>query len=359
MSSTTTCTVTSTTLPAWPTQNAFTQHKVSRPRPEKEAPKDRFEHLPPYRRPTEGVVGYLPDALVPYAELMRLHKPSGYYAFHYPLVFGLLYGAIIARPGFSQLVLNYAALAVLNLFVRGAACTYNDTLDAPLDREVARCRHRPIARGALSTTAGHVFTAVQSSICLWLILATLPASCLLPSALFVATMALYPFCKRFTNYPQVVLGFSLALGQLIGAGSVGLDLIEIRSRQTVLGITFLYLSNVVNTIIYDTVYAHQDLQDDLKAGVHGMAVAVQGYAKLILSGFSVVEIMLLSAAGYCLDLSPGYFIVGVGGTAAYLAIMLSTVRLDVPKDCMKWFSQALHLSGMSLAGGLMLSYLGV
>jgi len=309
-----------------------------------------------YHRPTSGLMGYVPDVLVPYAELMRLHKPAGYYAFYFPHLFGLLYGAILVRPSPEDLFWSHMVIAAGCLFLRGAACTYNDTVDAPFDRQVARCRNRPIARGAVSTTGGLIFMILQSGVCL-AFLAMLPRACLVPAALYTATMALYPLCKRFTNYPQVVLGFSFSLGQLVGAASVGLDVFNVTSSDEIAGMACLYLSNVANTVVYDTVYAHQDLKDDLKAGVMSMAVAVQGCAKPVLFLLATAEVVLLAIAGYCLQLTAGYFILGAYGTAVLLGYMLLSVRLDVPEDCWKWFKLSIYLSGMTLSGGLLSDYL--
>ena len=170
----------------------------------------------------------------------------------------------------------------------------------------------------------HAFTALQSIVCQSL-LSLLPKACVLAAMLLVLTQVLYPFCKCCTNYLQVVLGFSMALGQLVGAASVGFNAFSLESSKTTIGVVCLYMSNIINTVIYDTVYAHQDLQDDLKAGILSMAVAVQGRAKPTVFALSFVEIALLAAAGHYLDLGYEYFTLGMGGTAAYLTFMLVTV----------------------------------
>ena len=317
------------------------------------AKQDAFAHLPPYSPPSSGLVSHLPPALIPYAELMRLHKPAGYYAFFFPHLFGIFFAAAVAPSAAIPYLLTSTILihAAGNLVLRGAACTWNDTLDAPFDRLVARCRHRPVARGAVTPGVAHAFTALQTLA--WIaILSCLPSKCWVPAGLLALTMAVYPFCKRFTNFPQVVLGFSLALGQSVGMASMGLNPMGRASSTERRAMLCLYLSNVVNAVVYDTVYAHQDLKDDLQAGVKSMAVACGSRTKEVLSILSLAEVALLAGVAYFGGFSSWFWGASVGGTAAILGYMIATVRLDVPADCWKWFKGCIWLTGAALCTGL-------
>ena len=318
---------------------------------------DLFPNLPPYKPPDTGFVSYLPQSLVPFAELMRLHKPAGYYAFYFPHLFGTLYASTIISPvpDPSTLLKRNLMFVVGSLFLRGAACTWNDTLDADYDRQVARCRHRPIARGAVSPLAGHLFTLIQT-VAGVAILERLPRTCHLPAILLTATMAVYPLCKRITHYPQIPLGCSLALGQVVGAAGIGLDVRQ-QTLQTITAIGCLYASNVLNAVIYDAVYAHQDLKDDLKAGIKSVAVAWQGNTKPILCMLSFAECGLLGIAGYILGLGLTYYVGAVAGTAAVLGMMIKNVRLDVPESCWHWFQWTICLTGGALSLGLIGQYI--
>ncbi|CAD6569069.1 MAG: Para-hydroxybenzoate--polyprenyltransferase, mitochondrial precursor (PHB:polyprenyltransferase) [Alectoria sarmentosa] len=318
---------------------------------------DPFAHLPPYTPPTKGLVSHLPSALVPFAELMRLHKPAGYYAFYFPHLFGTFIAAVLSSsvPSVSSLAYVCAIHGLGNLFLRGAACTWNDTLDAPLDRQVGRCRHRPVARGAVSPNTAHIFTIAQTAV--WILtLSWLPRECDVPAALFAAIMAVYPLCKRVTNFPQVVLGFSLALGQSVGMASLGVDPFPPTSPKVRLALACVYFSNVVNAIIYDTVYAHQDLQDDLKAGVMSMAVACAGQTKKVLSVLGMAEIALLASTGCLLGLGAWFWGAAVGGTAIVLGWMIVTVRLEEAEDCWRWFKWCIWFIGGTLCLGLLGEY---
>ena len=335
-------------------------------------PADPFAYFPPYQPPTAGLVSLLPAWAVPYAELARLHKPAGYYAFLFPHLFGtLLAAATVTSPSGDppsvSAVLCTAALHLAScLFLRGAACSYNDALDGPYDRRVERCRHRPVARGAVSPLAAHGFAAALAI--LWV---ALLAAVEVPRATWDAvvqlalTMAVYPFCKRVTNFPQVVLGFSLALGQNVGFASMngvepttmaglvgGGGSVGSSGRMMKVGRGALYLSNVLNAMVYDTVYAHQDLRDDLKAHVMSMAIACLGWTKEWLSLLSAIEVGLLSVTGWAVGFQGLYWPLAVGGTATVLAYMLREWKVEESADCWKWFCWTIWLTGGTLCAGL-------
>ena len=318
---------------------------------------NRFPSLCPYHPPDTGFVSYLPSSMVPYAELMRLHKPAGYYAFYFPHLFGTLYASSVLSPmpELSLLLQRNLLFISGSLLLRGAACSWNDTLDVDYDRQVARCRHRPVARGAVSPLAAHLFTLAQSAVSI-AILNQLPRTCRMPAILLTTTMALYPFCKRVTNYPQVVLGFSLGLGQLVGAAGMGLDIRQ-QKPHTIAGMGCLYLSNVLNTVIYDAVYAHQDLEDDLRAGVKSVAVAWRDHTKFVLCLISIVEIGLLGAAGYLFGMGFFYHAVAVAGTAGVLGTMIRKVNLHSSDSCWNWFKWTIWLTGATLSMGLLAQYI--
>ena len=117
--------------------------------------------LPLYKTPRKGFLSLLPSSWVPLGELMRLDKPTGLYLFYFPYLFGLLYAACVSQPIISpySLAATSATFLVGTIIMRGAACTWNDNV---LDRQVTRCCLRPIARGAVSSAKGHIFTIAQS-----------------------------------------------------------------------------------------------------------------------------------------------------------------------------------------------------
>ena len=172
---------------------------------------------PGYHRPTKGVLSYLPSSCVPYAELMRLDKPIGTLNIYFPYLFGSLFAACARFPLISPLSVLSVNLKLFPMafLLRSAGCTWNDLIDRDLDRKVARCRLRPIARYAVSPKSGFIFYATQMLVWLAMLLQT-DARTICYAFGGVLLGHLYPFAKRFTNYPQVVLGFALSWGMLVG-----------------------------------------------------------------------------------------------------------------------------------------------
>lgn len=315
-----------------------------------------------YHPPSYGFLTVLPRKLVPYAELMRLEKPTGLYLFYFPYLFGLLFAAGTAHPITSPLYLLVSSTQFLvgTVIMRGAACTWNDIHDRVYDRLVARTCTRPIARGALSPFQGYVFTAVQSVLGLSL-LASMPLQVTYYSLPVIALLGLYPFAKRVTNYPQVILGFPVAWGVFTGCASLGLDPVATwlgREGDSAIGSALgcFYLANIIWTIIYDTVYAHQDVVDDAKAGVKSIAVRHADHAKALLSSLAMLQTSMFLATGVLAEMGPPYY-VGILGAGTSLATMIWRIDLKQPSECMRWFKNGAWLVGGSVTFGLLGQYL--
>ncbi|KAL8940473.1 MAG: hypothetical protein Q9216_002802 [Gyalolechia sp. 2 TL-2023] len=302
-----------------------------------------------------GLLSVLPESWIPYAELMRLDRPAGFYAFYIPYLVGLGYAACIADTVPSRARLF--SLSVLFFFVcillRGVACAWNDNVDQEYDRKVARCRLRPIARGVITTRQAHVFTAL-------LMLAGAPLFTLLPRECSYHAVGItilfgaYAFMKRVTNYPQVVLGFPFAWAILLSCAALEVDpLSEQWSGPT----ACLFVANVLWTIIYDTVYAHQDVKDDVKAGVNSMAVRFVDNTKVLATTLAICQAGLLLSAGWQARLSLVYFIISCGGSAAALGIMITRVNLREPASCAWFFYRGFWYVGGSMVIGLYGGYL--
>ncbi|KAE8336728.1 hypothetical protein BDV24DRAFT_178386 [Aspergillus arachidicola] len=314
--------------------------------------------LPSPPQPTKktNILSSLSPSLIPYAELMRLHQSAGIYAAYVPNLIGVFLAAASPtltpthRPSPTHLLTLTTLHALSNTLLRGSACAYNDALDAPYDRQVARCKNRPVARGAVSALQAHTF-AFSLGLCWVLTLSILPSTSYMPAALLAGSMAFYPFCKRITHFPQLVLGVSLALSQGIGYGSLGVD-IRVLDTGTQIALGCLYVSYVVHTMIYDTVYAHQDLKDDLKAGVLSMAVLCRGKTKAVLTGLAAVEVGLLGVMGWMMGFGRMYWGGAVGGSGVVLGRMISMVKLEEPRDCRLWFERLLWWIGACVVGGL-------
>ncbi|KAF3766658.1 putative UbiA family prenyltransferase, partial [Cryphonectria parasitica EP155] len=293
-----------------------------------------------YTPPTKGILSKLPSSWVPYAQLSRIEKPGGLYGFYMAYVIGLGYGACLLTPAVapSSLASTAAILLVYNVFLRGAACTVNDILDREYDRRVARCRHRPVARGAVTPAQGYIWYAAQT-VGAGAAIACLPNPLLalgyaVPIQLVVS---LYPLCKRFTDFPQLVLSAPIAGGVLMAAASVGLDPFDMSSLAIAGATASLTLSHYIWTTIFDYVNACQDTPDDVKAGVRSMAVRYHNTTAFI-STLGAAQVACLAVTGVLGGFSPIYWVGAVGGNAMWLTIMARTVKRSRPDVCGWWFA---------------------
>jgi 4-hydroxybenzoate polyprenyltransferase len=309
----------------------------------------------PYKPPTAGFLAYLPRAIVPYAELIRLDKPTGTYYLFFPCLFSTLLAAPLATPITPPLaVLGTTALFLTGaLVMRGAGCTINDLWDRNLDPHVTRTRLRPIARGAVSPRAAIVFTGAQLLTGLAVLL-QFPTQCLfygIPSLLLVAT---YPLAKRVTYYPQFVLGLTFSWGAIMGFPALGIDLLSNQAALT--AASCLYASNVAWTVLYDMIYAHMDIKDDVKAGIKSIALAHEKNTKAVLTGLGVVQVGLLAAAGAAVGAGPVFFIGSCGSAVATLGIMIWKVNLKSVANCWWWFKYGCWFTGGGITAGLIGEY---
>ena len=286
---------------------------------------------------------------------MRLEKPAGFHAFYIPYLVGLGYGACLAHPVPSPShVLGLCGLFLVYCVVlRGAACAWNDNVDQEFDRQVARTRLRPIARGAVSTTQGHILTVA-------LLLAEIPVFMVLPTACAYHAIPInmlfggYALMKRITYYPQFVLGFPFAWAILMSCAALDVDPI---SNHRIIPTMSLFIANILWTMIYDTVYAHQDIRDDIKAGVKSMAIRFANSTKQLAATLATIQVALLFVTGRQAGLSPIYFMASCGGTALALGSMIAKVDLKEPSSCAWFFHHGFWYVGGSMATGFAAEYM--
>ncbi len=312
--------------------------------------------LDKYEPPKTGLLSALPASWIPYAELVRLDKPTGAYYLYFPCLFSTLLAAPLAAPMAPPLSILGTSLLFFSgaLIMRGAGCTINDLWDRNLDPHVTRTRLRPIARGAITPFKALAFTGAQLFTGLGILL-QFPHQCLfygIPSLLLVAT---YPLAKRVTYYPQFVLGLTFSWGAIMGFPALGIDLLQNSTALT--AATFLYTSNIAWTVLYDMIYAHMDIKDDSKAGIKSIALKHDKQTKQILSGLAVTQIGLLAAAGMAVGAGPVFFVGSCGGAAVTLAIMIQKVNLKSVKDCWWWFVNGCWMTGGVISVGLGAEYL--
>lgn len=317
-------------------------------------PNNFFPHLPPYSDPKSGLLSKLPASWVPYGQLMRLDRPAGFYAFYFPYVTGTLFAACISSevPDPAVIAGLLALLLPFNILLRGAACAWNDNVDQEFDRQVERCRHRPVARRAVSTLNTHIFTAALL-LAGYPFLTLLPAACTPHMAISVVLFFVYALMKRITFYPQVFLGFPFAWAILFCVAALGMDPFGEEHAAPTLA---LFAANVFWTITYDTIYAHQDITDDEKAGVKSMALRFRSSTKLMGAVSSAFQVASLALCGSWAGFGPAYFIGTVGGVAAAMTLYIYSVDLKKPESCGAWFHYQFWIVGAGFAAGLAAEY---
>ncbi|KAF2184300.1 4-hydroxybenzoate polyprenyl transferase [Zopfia rhizophila CBS 207.26] len=313
------------------------------------------KELPKYTPPQTGLLSYLPKPIVPYAELIRLDKPTGIYYLFFPCLFSTLLAATMATPiAAPNTVAGTTALFFTGaLVMRGAGCTINDLWDRNFDPHVERTRLRPIARNAISPQAAIIFTGGQLLSGLAVLL-SLPSECFwyaTPSLLLVAT---YPLAKRVTHYPQFVLGLTFSWGAMMGFPALGVDLLS--NQSALAAAACLYSSNVAWTVLYDMIYAHMDIKDDAKAGIKSIALKHEKDTKAVLTGLAAVQVGLLAATGVAAGLGPVFFIGSCGSAVATLGTMVWRVKLKEVKNCWWWFKNGCWFTGGGIALGLVGEY---
>ena len=205
---------------------------------------------------------YAPEAARPYLRLSRADRPIGTWLLLLPCWWSLLLAMLYdATPAWSDLWIAIGCGAGAWL-MRGAGCTWNDITDRRIDASVARTRSRPIPSGQVTVRGALIWMAAQALIAFGILL-TFPPAAVILGVLSLGPVCIYPFAKRFTWWPQIFLGLAFNWGALLAwtahTGSL--------SWQPVV----LYVAGIAWTLFYDTIYAHQDKEDDALIGVKSTA----------------------------------------------------------------------------------------
>ena len=279
------------------------------------------DHYP--RVPDEqlGWLARLPRGLQDYGLLARLDRPIGTWLLLIPCLWGL------AIAGGTEALIWAPLFALGAIAMRGAGCTINDMADRDIDRLVERTRARPLAAGRLGMRDALVFLALQLGLGL-VVLLFLPWTAAIIALCSMPLVIAYPFMKRVTYWPQAVLGLTFNWGVLVGYAMVmdGLGLPAL----------FLYAAGIAWTLGYDTIYAHQDKEDDALIGVMSSALKLGDATHGWLYGFYAVMLGCLAAAGHAAGLGPLFFM-ALLPVAGVLVWNVYGLELDDPSDCLMRF----------------------
>jgi 4-hydroxybenzoate polyprenyltransferase len=285
---------------------------------------------------------FAPWWLRPYLRLARLDRPIGSWLLLLPCWWSSALAAVAAHaraPSLWHLVLFFVGAFAM----RGAGCTWNDIVDRDLDGAVERTASRPIPSGQVSVAQAIAFLVAQSLVGL-LVLITFNDFTIGLGIASLAIVVVYPFMKRITYWPQIVLGLAFSWGALMGwAAAFG--------RLNVAPL-LLYAGSISWVIGYDTIYAHQDREDDALIGIKSTALLFGPRTKPMLVVFYGAAVALLGAAGYAAGAGL-VFTLGLAAFAGHLAWQI--VRLDIgdPDNCLAVFKSDRD-AGLILFAGLLL-----
>jgi 4-hydroxybenzoate polyprenyltransferase len=294
--------------------------------------------------PAQGWVDrLLPAALRPYAKLMRLDRPIGTWLLLWPCWWSLVWALDRAPSGAGEwlrLGFFYLLFGLGAVVMRGAGCTYNDIVDRDFDARVERTRTRPIPSGLVTVRGAVIFMLLQLLVGLAILLQFNWFAVALGAASLVLVFT-YPLMKRITYWPQVVLGLAFNWGALLGWAAV----------TGTLGWAplLLYLGGIAWTLGYDTIYAHQDKEDDILIGVKSTALKLGANTRPWLWIFYAVAVAFFAAAGAADGLGwPFYLALAVG--TAQLAWQVAGVDLDDAADCLVKFKSNRWFGWILVAG---------
>jgi 4-hydroxybenzoate polyprenyltransferase len=286
---------------------------------------------------------YLPPWARPYGRLARWDRPIGIWLLMFPCWWSAALGA---APEWGRLIGWMALLALGALAMRGAGCTWNDIVDRKVDAQVERTRSRPLPAGEVKLRNALIWMVLQLAVGA-AVLFKLNKFAGGVALLSLVLVAIYPTMKRFTYWPQVVLGLAFNWGALVGYAAV--------TGTLSWAAVALYVGGVAWTLIYDTIYAMQDQRDDAIIGVRSTSRTFGPYSRAIIAGLYGGAVLLIGLSLWSAGASvPGY--VGLGAFAAHLAQQVVRLDPENPALCLRLF-RSNRDAGALLFFGLLLDAL--
>ena len=284
---------------------------------------------------------YLRDRAQQYYLLTRLDRPIGIFLLLWPTLWAL-WVAAEGLPNWHVLLVFVSGVFLM----RSAGCVINDYADREVDPLVSRTRERPIAAGRVKPNEALLLFAVLCLLAFALVL-TMNALTIKLSFVGVALAAIYPFMKRFTHLPQVVLGmaFGWAIPMAFAAQTGSVPKVA----------WLMYVINIVWSVVYDTMYAMADREDDIKAGVKSTAILFGDADRVIIAILQGMVLLGLLLLGQQLGLGMAYYL-GLAVAVAFGVYQQFLIRARQPAQCFKAFLNNNWL-GAAVFAGLVLSYL--
>jgi 4-hydroxybenzoate polyprenyltransferase len=294
----------------------------------------------PDAAPRNWLDRYAPGWLKPYGRLARWDRPIGWWLLLWPCWWSTALAAIAAGRG-SPSLWHLALFLIGAVAMRGAGCTYNDLIDRDLDAQVERTRMRPLPSGAVTPRQAMIFLALQALVGA-LVLLQFNAFTLLLGLVSLIVVAIYPFSKRVTDWPQFVLGLAFSWGALVGWSAIFGSL----GGAPIL----LYVGSIFWTIGYDTIYALQDKEDDALVGVRSTARLFGNGSRVAITAFYVAAFAFFGFA-FALAGAGVVSFAALGAGLLHAAYLIVTLAPDDPQNCLARF-RANSTTGWIIFAGL-------
>uniref|UniRef100_A0A0N5BA85 4-hydroxybenzoate polyprenyltransferase, mitochondrial n=1 Tax=Strongyloides papillosus TaxID=174720 RepID=A0A0N5BA85_STREA len=328
------------------------------------------------------LVDKAPKSIKPYLYLMRIDKPIGTWLLYWPCTWSIGLGTVAGELPSLYMLGLFGAGAVL---MRSAGCVINDLWDKDFDKRVERTKNRPLAAGELTEKQAITLLGGLLSASLGILLQLNWLSVAVGASSMILVVG-YPLAKRYTYWPQFILGATLNWGVLISGCHMYFDTAVSSSfilplyvsticytmvYDTIYSLTFnygailgyisvtnqmplsiiipMYVAAINWTLVYDTIYAHQDKKDDIMIGVKSTALKFGDKTKAWLSAFSTATISGLALSGFMADQTWPYYL-ALLFTSGHLAWQVKTVNINNSEDCWKKFKSNHYLGGILFAG---------
>ena len=296
---------------------------------------------------TYGIVGLFPKSLRKYAILSRIDKPIGYFLLWIPNVWGALLASSMVKSSFLDVLYISFLTLVGAVVMRSAGCIWNDIIDRDFDRQVYRTNTRPIASGCIGLKQAYIFLFLQLIVG-FVIFLFFPFAAKIAGILALFFAVLYPFAKRFTYWPQVLLGIAFNGGIWVGWLSFTTESLYIP--------LLLHIALIFWTLGYDTIYAHQDREDDIRIGVKSSAIKLGDNSQFFIGLFYSIVFLIFILVGIFLQFTMYFYaiLVLVGISFSYQVLKLNIRDSDL---CLSLFKHN-YITSFFITGAILVANLG-
>lgn len=263
------------------------------------------------------------------AILMRLNNPIGIFLLLIPALMGIFLNNQIFTINHDILIKTIILFSIGAIFMRSAGCIINDLLDVNFDKNVKRTKNRPLASNAISRYQALIILTANLLISL-IILLQFNFKTIIAGFAIAGLVAIYPLMKRITYFPQIFLGITFN-------SPIILSTIALTNSINYLAL-ILYLATILWTLIYDSIYAFQDVEDDLRIGTKSTAIKFYKYPKYILGIIAIIQLALLLSIAPIANFSIGYIIVNLIAII-WLIEIIKRCDFKDPNQCLRSFKE--------------------